>query len=148
MAAQYKIFTFSDTSPASASTAASAAVMAGLAQYEWFSVDADLVGATGGTLDVYLQRLVGDPTTSTEWRDWLHFPQLAAAASAIYYSAQTGTTNTITSVGRNTAPVIAVNTFLGGHPGERLRVLYVAGASTSAGAAQLVRVTAWRSAHL
>ena len=140
-----KYFTISDTSPASAITA-TGDVVPGLQDYDWFTIDAALVGATGGTLDVYLQRLVGDPATSTTWRDWLHFPQLAAGASAVFYSAQSGGPGTtITSVGNGTTPVIAVNTFLGGHPGAKVRALYVAGVSTSAGAAVTIVIGAWRS---
>lgn len=142
-----RYFTISDTSPASASTVVGD-VIAGLNDYDWFTIDASLAGATGGTLDVYLQRLVGDPTTSTTWRDWLHFPQLAAGAAAVAYHAQSFSPSpTLTVVGTNTTPVIAANTFLGGHPGNQVRALYVAGAGTSAGVAQSIVITCWRRPH-
>ena len=47
--------------------------------YKFVRVDADLIGATGGTLDIYLQRLIKPGA----WTDWLHFAQLAAGAGAI-----------------------------------------------------------------
>lgn len=146
MAAAYKIFTIADTSPAAASTAAGT-VIRGLSNFDWFTIDAALVGATGGTLDVYLQRLVGDPATSTTWRDWLHFPQLAAGGAAVLYSAQALPVAAMSVVGGNTSPALAANSFVGGHPGEQVRALYVAGASTSVGAAVSIIITAWRSPH-
>jgi len=141
-----KLFSLADTSPASASTVAGS-IIRGLDQFDWFTIDADLVGATGGTLDVYLQRLIGDPSTSTTWRDWLHFPQLAAGASAIKYTAGTGPNSGIVVVGTNTSPALAANTAVAGHPGYALRALYVAGASTSAGAGVAISLTGWRSTH-
>jgi hypothetical protein len=56
----------------------------------------------------------------------------------------TGANTTITTVGTGTSPVLAANTFLGGHPGNQVRALYVAGAGTAAGAAQSIEITAWR----
>lgn len=142
-----RYFTISDTSPASASTAIGD-VMPGLADYDWFTVDASLVGATGGTLDVYLQRMVGDPATSTTWVDWLHFPQLAAGASAVRYTIDSRTIEEgPIAVGSGTTPVIAAGALTCAHPGNQVRALYVAGTSTSAGAAVSIVIQAWRSPH-
>lgn len=137
-------FLISDTSPAAAGNAAGDAI-GGLHNFDFFMIDAALVGATGGTLDVYLQREVGDLGSGT-WRDWLHFPQLAAGAAAVYYSLSTGADKTIVVVGNGGTPALAVNTFVGGHPGYQLRAYYVAGASTSAGAAVAINIMAWRNA--
>lgn len=135
--------TITDTSPGSASTAIGDTVK-GLADFDWFSVDAQLVGATGGTLDVYLQRKVD----SDLWADWLHFPQLTAGAAAVKYSAQSGSDKTIHAVGNGSdasagTPALAANTLVGGHPGDQLRAVYVAGAGTSAGAAVVIKVCGW-----
>lgn len=134
--------TLTGTSPASASTAIGGTV-AGLDKYDSFTIDADLIGATGGLLDVYLQREVA----TNVWRDWLHFPQLTAGASAVRYCVQPGPNNTIVAVGVGTestaTPALAANTCVGGHPGTKLRVVLVAGASTSAGAAYSIVIRGW-----
>lgn len=140
-----KTFTISDTTPATASTAIGG-IARGLDAYDAFLIDADLVGATGGTLDVYLQRKVAPDT----WRDWLHFTQLTAGNAAVRHSVSTapGISNTIVVVGIGTdstaTPALAANTFIGGHPGEAVRAVYVAGASTSAGAAVTIRIRGWQ----
>lgn len=139
----FQTFTVSDTSPASAITAVGDSV-GSLDEFDWFTIDADLVGATGGTLDIYLQRQVAEDL----WRDWLHFPQLADTAAAVKYTAVTSVTNSVVVVGGGTdatpGVALAANTFIGGHPGNKVRAVYVAGAGTSAGAAVTIRVTGWK----
>ncbi len=133
------------TSPAAASTVVHTETFQGLDKYTWFMIDADLQGATGGTLDVYLQRKLA----TNVWRDWVHFTQLAAGASAVKYCVTPLSTNAIFIVGGGTdaAPgvALAANTNVGGHPGEIVRIVFVAGASTSAGAAQTIRIQCWQS---
>ena len=142
----YRIWTIADTSPAAAGTAVGS-VIASLDEYDYIRVDAALVGATGGTLDVYLQRLV----KPNAWADWVHFAQLAAGASAIKYSVigahGLSTTITTSNLGTDATPAVslAAATFVGGHPGKSLRAVYVAGASTSAGAALSIVVTGYRA---
>lgn len=135
------------TSPASETTEIAADIFDDLLDYDWFSVDADLTGATGGTLDVYIQRWVENDV----WRDWIAFPQIAAGVAVAYYSAQSGGNTTIQAVGNGTdsaaTPALAANSFVGGHPGRKARVVLVAGAATSAGASQVIRLTAWKSRH-
>lgn len=137
--------TISQTSPAEASTVVATTTVAGLEHYDWIAVEADLVGAAGGTLDVYVQRKLA----ANLWRDWIHFPQLAAGSAAVKYSVQSGSTNDIYPVGGGTdaAPgvALAVDTAVGGHPGTELRVVFVAGAGTSEGAAQTIRVFGWKN---
>lgn len=134
-----RVFTISETSPAAASTVVGA-VVSGLADYPYVRIDAALVGATGGTLDVYLQRLIKPGA----WTDWIHFAQLAAGAAAVRYSAiaSPGLSTTITTSNRGSdgtpSVSLAAATFLGGHPGNTVRAVYVAGASTSAGAAVVI----------
>jgi hypothetical protein len=142
-----KLFTISETSPAAASTVVGA-TLRGLSDFEFFRIDAALQGATGGTLDVYLQRQIGENV----WADWLHYTQLAAAAAAVKWTALAGNPTLSTAltssfgIGTDAAPgvAIAANTFLGGHPGPAIRAVYVAGASTSAGAPVLIHLTCWR----
>jgi hypothetical protein len=109
-------------------------------------VEAQLVGATGGTLDVWLQRKVGPNL----WVDWVHFAQLAAGASALHYSfvvkntaTAAGALTAVTTTGTDASPAVGSGTGLitNGHPGDAVRVVFVAGAGTSAGAAQKVTIT-------
>lgn len=136
--------TLTATSPAAASTVAGTATAAILLRNaDRLVIDASLVGATGGTLDVYIQRRVAADT----WRDWIHFPQLAAAAAAIRYTATvTGdeaTALVVVGQGTDAAPgvALAANTVVNCIPGDAIRFVFVAGASTSAGAAQSVLIT-------
>lgn len=145
-----KTFSITGTSPAAAGQAALAIKATGLDQFDSFFITALLVGATGGTLDVYLQRRVTDD--GTVWADWVHFPQLLAGATAIKYSAASlppaAATATVIGTtadnGTTGAPALAVNTVVAGHPGDQVRVVCVAGASTSAGAAVTVHIKGWR----
>lgn len=148
-----QLFTITGTSPAAAGVAVVGSAVKGLQNYDWFTIDAALVGATGGTLDVRLQRKVAldSEVSGGVWADWLAFPQLTAGASAIKKHAQTGANTTITTVAHGTdastgTPALTADTFLGGHPGLELRCVATAGASTSAGAAITIYITGWRSA--
>lgn len=139
-----KLLSIADTSPAAASTVVGS-VIAGLEFYPFLRIDADLIGATGGTLDIYLQRLI----KPNAWADWLHFTQLAAGATAVRYSALIahGLSTTITTANRGSdatpGVTLAAGTLVGGHPGSAIRAVYVAGASTSAGALVGIDITAW-----
>jgi hypothetical protein len=134
--------TITDTSPATATTAVSAATVTGLQKYDEIHVEADLQGGTGGVLDVYLQRkLINDV-----WRDWVHFAQLSAGAAARKLSVRHGDADPADIItvggGSDASPgvALAADTIVGGHPGTEIRAIYVGGASTSAGATQTIRV--------
>ncbi len=150
MTVRAKTWTITGTSPAAAGQAALGSAN-GLDQYDSFFVTAALVGATGGTLDVYLQRRVDD--AGTVWADFAHFPQLAAGAAAIKYAAammpppaSTATViGTTADNGTSGAPALAANTVVGGHPGDTVRVVCVAGASTSVGATVTVYIKGRRT---
>lgn len=152
-------FTFSETSPASATTAASSNAVLSAASYlpggvagplddtETLEIVAELVGATGGTLDVYVQSQAED---GQPWYDVIHYPQLlAGAAAAIYRASITqhpeSTSDSPTVVGKNTTPQLAANKIVQGKAFNRLRLLFVAGAGTSAGAAITVNVYGQRT---
>jgi hypothetical protein len=140
----YKTFTVSATSPATASTVI-AGVFRGLREYDWFTVDAHLIGATGGALDVYLQRKVADDV----WVDWLHLPQKAAASAATRHTIDARSVEdgpVVVGIGTDATatPSMAAGKLACAHPGDEVRVVLVAGASTSVGAAQVVRITCWQ----
>lgn len=128
-------FVLAGTSPASASTAAGTQTVSGLGPANALSIIASLVGATGGTLDIYLQTSYDGGTT---WVDFAHFPQLASGAVAsvrAWHVTRNLSQTTLTTVGTGTSPAITANSIVGGCWGDQMRLLFVAGASTSAGAA-------------
>ena len=128
--------TYTATSPAEESTVASDA-FGGLGRFYDLVIDATLRGATGGTLDVVLQRDVGGT-----WVDWYKFPQLAAAANDVHYTLSTDAAATSeTVVGHGTTTAIADSTLTCRLPGDRIRMLMIAGASTTEGAEQVIRIT-------
>lgn len=137
-----QVFHVLDTSPAAPGTVIGVA-QRGLGRFNSLRIDALLVGATGGVLDIYLQRQIA----LNVWADWCHFVQLAAGGAAARYSLKCSMTDSTTIVTANAgtdavpAVTLAAATFLGGHPGEGFRLVYVAGASTSAGAAVELYVT-------
>lgn len=150
-----KVLTFAETSPAAPGTAASSVALVGssgaagvassqpidLTEFSSLSVTAALVGATGGPLDVYLQTSFDGGTT---WVDYAHYPQLAALSAAVKYAFTTSMNAQNAApvvVGNNTTPALAANTVVGGAWGDRFRLLMVAGASTTAGAAVSVTLS-------
>lgn len=135
-----KTFTVTATSPATATTGVATITANGLDRFDWFTVDAVLTGGTGGTLDVYLQRDVAGT-----WVDWIHFAQLSAGAAAIRKTvdSKSAAAGPVT-VGSGTSPALAAGSCSCCHPGEKVRVLFVAGASTSAGASQTITLTGFR----
>lgn len=150
-------YIFAETSPSSAATAASSqaitqvsggyppGVAAPLDDSDACDVAADLVGATGGTLDVYMQM---SPDGGPNWYDIIHFPQLANGAAAIKYQAPISLFTNLTQpvvVGKNLAPALSSNTIVNGAYGDRLRLLMVAGSGTTVGAAVKVTVMSQRS---
>jgi hypothetical protein len=147
-----KFFKITGTSPAAQGTAVVGNVIRGLDRFNWFTIDAALVGATGGTLDVYLQRQVAldsaDEVTGGVWSDWIHFAQLGAGAAAVKYTLQPGASIDITAVAHGSdaapgTPALAAGEFIGGHPGVAVRCVCVAGASTSAGGAVAIYINAF-----
>lgn len=135
------------TSPASASTFVGTDKESAieLNQFDAICIVATLAGATGGTLDVYLQACVDD--LGTNWVDYAHFPQLAAGAASstkVWTVSRAAQQATLTTVGTGTATTasvaLAANTIVGGEFGDRLRVVLVAGAGTSGGTAVVIRI--------
>jgi hypothetical protein len=101
------------------------------------AVMARTLGATSGTLDIYLQTRINGL-----WVDVLHLPQLPSGSMGnlgFATSLERGGGSII--VGVNNAdgtPVLAVNTKVVGCLGDQLRYVFVAGAGTIAGAAQSI----------
>lgn len=149
-------WTFSETTPSAAGTAVSVNAITGedgmgtagilsspaLTNADVIRVKANLIGATGGTLDVYVQTSCNEGAT---WDDQVHFAQLGAGAGAVIQvcSIAKGAL-TPTTIGSGTSPALAAGTAVQGTWGSQWRLLFVAGTSTSAGAAIKVTVSALR----
>ena len=149
-------FLFNETSPAapgvsvSVNSVESAAGYAGngvavpLSNGNSLDITADLRGATGGTLDVYIQY---STNSSRSWYDLAHFPQVAAGAPLAFFRAPVSlyTNSTTTSqVGKNLAPALIAGGMVNGAFGDRVRVVMIAGAGTTVGAQVLIGVTSQR----
>lgn len=151
-------FVLTETTPAAPGTVASAAAwtsagsflpagQAGpLGDFDAIDIVAELVGATGGTLDVYVQTSLDEGAT---WYDSVHFTQLASGgAAAIYRTAVTHfaqpSSAAPVAVGKNLSPALAASTTVQGGWGNRARLVYVAGSGTTAGAAIKVTIAAQR----
>lgn len=125
------------TSPAAAGYARTTPVT-GFDRYESITVNAVLTGATGGALNV----VVETSPNGTNWYELVHFPQIAAGAAAASYGVSIQLTGELVARGKNntTTVSLATGTAFGGHWYDRMRVRFVAGSGTSAGAAQQVEV--------
>jgi hypothetical protein len=137
--------TISDTSPAAPGTAAGDTIQ-GLEDVDTITIIATLAGATGGTLDVYLQTSFDGGTV---WVDMAHFPQLAAAAASsvrVWQLCRNVVHSTLATVGSGTvaAPgvALAANTVVNCW-GDRIRAVYVAGGGTTLGAAVDIKLASW-----
>ena len=117
----------------------------GLIEFGHVVGTANLVGATGGTLDLVLQTNYSNPnlggnTGAGFWKDIARFSQLAAGASAISWDivltrGGSGTSTTPTQVNQTDGtPTIAVNTVNPQTLGDALRLIVLPGAGTTVGA--------------
>jgi hypothetical protein len=108
---------------------------------QYLTIVAELVGVTGGTLDVHIQ----DSPDGVTWYDYVHFAQLAAAATAVKYAFTPALPNALVTIGKSVdpatpVPVLAAASFRGGHPFRYLRSVAVVGAGATVGAAQTITV--------
>lgn len=144
MSTYSKTYIITGTTPAAASTAVVGAITGDLSYFDAIAVKATLAGATGGTLDVYLQTSSDDGTT---WDDYAHYTQIAGSAAATVtrncFSRSTQATTPV-AIGSGLSPALAANTFLGGEFGDRMRCVCAAGVGTSAGAAITIRISGTR----
>lgn len=153
-------FLFQETSPNAAGTVASsnavsggqgtgwpAGVAAPLDGFNALNIVAEITGATGGTLDLYIQLSVD---MGANWYDVAHFPQATALSAVKYYDApmSNATTNTTTTqVGKNLSPALAlgsggIGSVVNGAFSDRMRLVMVAGSGTTLGASVVVKVFA------
>ncbi len=116
----------------------------GLLEYGRVVGAANLVGATGGALDIaiqtnYARGLLGVGGVGM-WKDLARFNQLASGAAAISWTVvftRGGSGTAVAPTASNTAdgtPTIAVNTVIPQTLGDALRLIVLPGAGTTAGA--------------
>lgn len=139
--------TVTATSPSAASTTSVASTTfkgAIMRDAEALVIDAKLIGGTGGTLDVYLQRKIA----SDSWLDWVHFPQIAAGTTKRYTVTIVGNGSSIVEVGGGSDAVpgvaLAANTAVNVTPGDDVRVVFVSGSGVSAGATNTITITPYK----
>lgn len=145
-----KIVTIAENSPDSgAANVPSVAYVGGLSYFDAISIVATIQGATGDTLDVYLQTSYElNPDWPVDhpgrmWYDYAHFQQLADGASPITVALHVNRSTSVTAettIGTGLSPALGVSTIMGGAWGDMLRILFVPGASTTAGSEQVLTI--------
>jgi hypothetical protein len=131
----------SDTSPAAAGVAASARVATGLSKFDWLLFVCSVTGGTGGTTDITIQGELADDL----WIEWARTNAQAATVSAVEAIVpESASIVTVTGVDDDALTAagvtLATGVCIGGYPGDKVRAVYTAGAGTSAGATQTVRI--------
>lgn len=137
-------FDMSATSPSTVTTSVGYTLTGDIGMFNSCAFYVVVQGATGGTLDIYIQTAVKKLNASPTWVDVAHLAQLAAAAPAAAFAFTltrwtptspviTGTLNTVSGT-----PLLPVNTIVPGLLGYQLRVVFKTGAGTTLGAAQVI----------
>jgi len=135
-----EIVLFTGTSPGAAGALATTAIN-GLSGMGELTIFAKVAGATGGLLDIYVQ----DSPDGVIWYDYWHIPQIGIAAAARRFAYCPAPNDSVTELGAvdaGTTPLLANGAVRGGKWHDRMRVYFVAGAGTSVGAAQDIRLLA------
>lgn len=143
----------SGNSPDTVTTAVVGNEVAGLLQYESFQIVAELdADGANGALEFCLQFHMGHDADGVEidkWVDWIRFPSVADGTTAVYVVNTTEALNAITAAGVSTsaapAIVLAANNNLGGHPGNRVRLVCTAGSGNDTAQAQTVTIRGHRA---
>lgn len=123
-------------------------LLVGLAQESVCVVVADLVGATGGVTDWFIQSSVDAKQDGTgTWYDVIHFAQLAAGAASQKFVAticrgfnKIAAAPNVTGDSSTGASALAVATIIPDGLGNALRVVAIGGAGTTLGAAQRIKL--------
>lgn len=134
-------FRLGEDSPDTASTVAGSTVAEGLDRFTSLNVYAEIKGAEGGSLNVYLQT---SPDLGTTWVDYAAFPLAAADAPVAIYTftlSRGAQQVAMTTVGKNLLPALAANGVLGGEFGDRMRVVFKANVGTTRGDTQVITIS-------
>lgn len=106
-----------------------------LSGYQSMRVTATVLGATGGTLDVYLQVSYDGGTT---WADYAHYTQLTDGQTPAAVWASSHSRAKGQALAARPLVSLAANSAIDGCWGTQARLWFVSGAGTSAGAVQTV----------
>lgn len=152
-------FLFVETSPSAPGTVASSqpvqnaanylpgGVAGPMSDYDAVDVIAEIRGATGGTLAIYLQI---SPDDGANFYDSIAWPVATAASPLVVYQSPISNSTTTTVpivVGKNLSPALAnsgTGSVINGAFSDRMRLVMVAGSGTSLGAQVIVRVAPQR----
>lgn len=140
------VFDLSETSPSAAGVAFGTLIAKGLDAFSWVTLEMVLTGATGGTLNVGIWT---SDDSGTTWDEWHRSADISAAAAAVVKVAScTPGDGTPVTIGRWTSstivPALTKGTTRPGLFGTWAKVVFEAGASTSAGAAQKIFLKGYR----
>lgn len=130
--------TADQTTPAAASAVRTTA-NGGFSAYKAITFVANLIGATGGVLDVVIEH---SPDAGTTWYEYAHFTQQANGGPAKSYIFAPAVNVAPTECGKNltTTFVVTAGNATGGRWFDTICLRYVAGSGTSLGAAVSVKV--------
>jgi hypothetical protein len=116
-----------------------------LDDYDSIEIEAELSGATGGSLDVYMQ----SSDDGLIWYDTVHFTTISAASALVIYRTALSRYATAftapTVIGKNLSPALSSGSAIQNGFGNHLRLVMVAGSGTTAGTPVLVRITGFRT---
>jgi hypothetical protein len=146
MAKKLLTLVLSGNSSAAASTTTQGSTVGGFELADEWTFDVKVTGATGGTLDVYLQKLIVDPTSGANvWVDYIHCTQTAGGTTTKenYGSGETDNGPIAVGQGTDAAPAVALaaGKIAHGHPGKALRLVFVTGTGVSVAGSALVYCT-------
>ena len=129
-------------SPDAAGTVVHSEIFTGLDAGDHFKIVATTLGATGGDLNIYLQGY-----TSEDWFDVASLPTIAAGDPALSLTGKLYRHSeplfrffNWSTVGLGAAPALWASDVDPGDFSDRLRIVCVAGAGTSAGAEQMISI--------
>jgi|GEM_PF-5894978 len=112
----------------------------GLGEFGRAVAACNIVGATGGTLDIVIQTHYYAGGGTNGWKDIARFTQLASGATAqswVVPVTRVGSGTTAAPITANItdlAPIIPQNTIYGQSMGDSLRLIVMPGVGTTAGA--------------
>jgi hypothetical protein len=135
-----------ETSPSAPGVMIGTVATASFAQFDTIRLYATLTGGTGGALDVVLE----ESFDQIEWFEFFRFPQVAAGVTETWRATsvlQDGIMKVGLSSLLTSQQVIAANTNGAGPWGDFIRAKYIAGAGTTAGATQIIRLVGTTSSR-
>ncbi len=125
---------------------ANGGAVSGLEMFDMLTFDVKIVGGTGGTTDVYLQKLIADASGTNVWADFVHFTQVTTGATSVQTAATQDNQQATPAANWGTdgsagTPALAANSIAPGYPGSTLRLVAVAGTGTTVAGSVTLYIT-------